>query len=231
MNELLRVVAALTRAAGEGKVSVLATVVRTEGSTCRRIGARLVAFPDGSHVGAVSAGCMEPDVVLRASEARSSGAVELVTYDTRSPEDLLWGTGSGCGGITELLLEPLEPEPARAKAERLRAVAESRRPGVLATVIRAEGLSLRSGDQAVLLHATASLTGCEDAPAPLRAIVEATARLQLGAGSSAAVHHVWGEQELDIAYEVHSPRIRVCVCGASPDAAPLVTLAKWMGGR
>jgi xanthine dehydrogenase accessory factor len=229
MSELLQVAAALTRAAGDGQVSVLATVVRTAGSTYRRIGARLVVMPDGSHVGSVSAGCMEADIVLRAAGVRSSGTVELLTYDTRSPDDLIWGSGSGCGGVTELLLEPLDPERALAKAERFRMVAESRRRGVLATVIRATGLLLRSGDQAVLPHATAGLVGFEDAPAPLRALVQSKACHQLRAGSSMAVPHAWGEQALDIAYEVWSPRIRVCVCGAGPDAAPLVAMAKWLG--
>lgn len=65
MSEVLQVAAALTRAALEGEVRVLATVVRTEGSTYRRIGAPLLALADGSHVGAVSAGCIETDVVLR----------------------------------------------------------------------------------------------------------------------------------------------------------------------
>jgi len=229
MSELLRVAEALTRAAAEGQVSVLATVVRTEGSTYRRLGARLVALPDGSHVGSVSAGCMEADIVLRAAGVRASGIMELMTYDTRSPEDLIWGSGSGCGGMTELLLEPLAPEPALAKAERFRMLAESRRRGVLATVIRAAGVPLRSGDQAVLPHAAARLVGFEDAPAPLRAIVQSKARHQLRAGSSTAVPHVWGEHAVDIAYEVWSPRIRVCVCGAGPDAAPLVAMAKWLG--
>jgi xanthine/CO dehydrogenase XdhC/CoxF family maturation factor len=231
MSELLQVAAALTRAAGEGQVSVLATVVRTEGSTYRRIGARLVAMPDGSHVGSVSAGCMEGDIVLRAAGVRSSGTVELITYNTRSPEDLIWGSGSGCGGVTELLLEPLNPELALAKAERFRMVAESRHRGVLATVIRASGLPLRSGDQAVLPHATASLVGFEDAPARFRAIVRSKACHHLRAASSMAVSHVWGEQALDIAYEVWSPRIRLCVCGAGPDATPLVAMAKWMGWK
>ena len=40
MSELLEISAALRRAARENQVSVLATVVRTEGSTYRRIGAR-----------------------------------------------------------------------------------------------------------------------------------------------------------------------------------------------
>jgi xanthine dehydrogenase accessory factor len=51
MSELLQVAAALTRAAREGQASVLATVVRTEGSTYRRIGARLVTLADGEHLG------------------------------------------------------------------------------------------------------------------------------------------------------------------------------------
>ncbi len=73
MSELLEMAAALARAAGEGHVSVLATVVRTEGSTYRRIGARLVVLGDGSHVGAVSAGCIETDVVLRADRVQAGG--------------------------------------------------------------------------------------------------------------------------------------------------------------
>ncbi|HEV7364643.1 MAG TPA: XdhC family protein, partial [Gemmatimonadales bacterium] len=134
MSELLQVAAALTRAAQAGQVSVLATVVGTEGSTYRRIGARMVALADGSHLGAVSAGCIEADVILRADQVRAAGVAELVTYDTRSADDLIWGSGAGCGGMTELLLEPLHPQQALAKAKSFRSIAEARRPGVLATV-------------------------------------------------------------------------------------------------
>ena len=108
-------------------MSVLATVVRTEGSTYRRIGARLAAFPDGSQVGAVSAGCIESDLLLRPSRYGLPGQVELVTYDTRSPDDLVWGFGAGCGGMSELLLEPLDPRWAAAQAVLLHTVAESGR--------------------------------------------------------------------------------------------------------
>ena len=229
MTELLQVVAALSRAALDGQVSVLATVVRTEGSTYRRIGARLVAMADGSHVGAVSAGCMETDVLLRAEAVRAAGTPELMSYDSRSPDDSIWGYGLGCGGMTELLLEPLQPEQARAKAQWLRAVAESRRRSVLATVFRASGVGLRPGDQAVLTDATAILKGFEGIATSVRAAVSSAARLALRAGSSAAVRHVWGDQELDIAHEVRLPRLRLCLCGAGPDAEPLVAGARRMG--
>jgi xanthine dehydrogenase accessory factor len=229
MSELLQVAAALTRAADQNQVSVLATVVRTEGSTYRRIGARLVALPDGSHVGGVSAGCIENDVLLRAERVRAAGAVELMTYDTRSPDDLIWGFGAGCGGLSELLLEPLDPGQALVKAERLRTAAEWRRPGVLVTVIHATGVALSRGDQAILPHATARLTGFDEVVPPFRTMVEATAREMLRALSSAAVHHVWGNQELDLSYQVRFPRVRLCVCGAGPDAAPLVAMARLLG--
>jgi xanthine dehydrogenase accessory factor len=205
--------------------------VRTEGSTYRRIGARMVVLPDGSHVGAVSAGCIENDVVLRAERVRASRTAELMTYDTRSPEDLIWGSGNGCHGVTKLLLEPLDPGEAVARGERFRTVAESRHHGVLATVIRVAGLPIRSGDQAMLSDTAAGLLGFDEVAAPLREIVQATARRQLRARSSLAVRHEWREQELDIAYEVFPPRIRLCVCGAGPDAGPLVAMARWMGWR
>ena len=102
MSELLQVAAALRRASSTRQESVLATVVRTEGSTYRRIGARLVAFPDGSHVGAVSAGCIEADVLLRAERVRADGQVKLLTYETRSPEDLVWGSGTPAAALAFL---------------------------------------------------------------------------------------------------------------------------------
>ena len=111
MSELLQVAAALRRASSTRQESVLATVVRTEGSTYRRIGARLVAFPDGSHVGAVSAGCIEADVLLRAERVRADGQVKLLTYETRSPEDLVWGSGTR---LRHGVSRRAEPPPGRS---------------------------------------------------------------------------------------------------------------------
>jgi xanthine dehydrogenase accessory factor len=147
VSELARVAAALDAAARAGEACVLATVVRTEGSTYRRIGARLVARRDGVRTGAVSAGCLEADVIARVANILEAGQPELVTYDSRSPDDLIWGFGSGCGGLVEVLLEPLAPEAAAAKSARLAAIAARRVRSVVATVIRAPADGrLRVGD-------------------------------------------------------------------------------------
>ena len=230
MSELLQVAKALARASRASRVCVLATVVRTEGSTYRRIGARMVAFPDGSHVGGVSAGCIESDVLLRAGRVGSTGAVELATYDTHAAEDLIWGSGTACGGRSHLLMERLDPEQAATKATWLHDVAQLRRRNVLVTVIRASGdVPLSSGEQAVLPHAGAGLIGFDPLTRQFRLTVEASASRHLQSRSSSAVLHTWGDQELDIAYEVRSPRIHLCVCGAGTDAVPLVAIAKLMG--
>jgi xanthine dehydrogenase accessory factor len=228
MSELLEVAAALARAASASQVSVLATVVRTEGATYRRIGARMLVLADGSQVGAVSAGCIEADVVLRAAAVREAGRSELVTYDTRSADDLIWGFGMGCGGMMELLLEPLDPEQALARAEWFGRVGSVRQRTVLATVITRVGDVLEPGDQA-MLDERGVLTGLDGLGSSSRAIVHRAARQALEAGSPVTLRHVLNGQEVDTAYEIWSPTVRLCVCGAGPDVIPLVAAAKRLG--
>jgi xanthine dehydrogenase accessory factor len=223
VSELAEVAAALAQAAAAGERSVLATVVRTDGSTYRRIGARLLAGPDGVRTGAVSAGCLEEDVIARTPDILALGEPTVITYDSRSPDDLVWGFGLGCGGLVEVLLEPVDPAAAAAKSARLARVAARRARSVLATVIRAR-TAIRAGDQAIVADDT--LDGLHAADAPTRATVAETARSTLRAGRSTAVHH---DESLDISYELVLPTVRLGVCGAGVDAIPVVAAAKHMG--
>ena len=61
MNESSRIIEAAQRA-GRGFV---ATIVRTEGSTYRRAGARCVIAENGEVTGTISGGCLERDLALR----------------------------------------------------------------------------------------------------------------------------------------------------------------------
>ncbi len=85
-----------------GRTLVLATLVRAQGSSYRRPGARLLITPDGSTFGALSGGCLEEEVALRAQEVFATGQPLLLTFDTR--------LRYGCNGAIEVLLEKLEPE-------------------------------------------------------------------------------------------------------------------------
>lgn len=90
-----------------GEPAVLATVVAVEGSAYRREGARMLIEGDGGLTGVLSGGCLERDLTTRAAAVLASGEAALATYDLRSPDEVLWGLGLGCGGKITLLLEPL----------------------------------------------------------------------------------------------------------------------------
>jgi xanthine/CO dehydrogenase XdhC/CoxF family maturation factor len=89
----------------------LATLVRAQGASYRRTGARLLLDASGPLRGSLSGGCLEGDVQARALEALAQGRPKLVQYDLRGELDLVWGSGSGCEGVLDILVEPLQGFP------------------------------------------------------------------------------------------------------------------------
>lgn len=89
----------------------LATLVRVVGASYRRPGARLLLDRDGPLRGSLSGGCLEGDVHARAMECLAEGRPRLMQYDLRGETDLVWGSGSGCEGVLDILVEPLHGFP------------------------------------------------------------------------------------------------------------------------
>src|ERR1043166_9682323 len=87
---------------------ILVTLVRTTGSTYRRAGARAVIPEGGATCGLVSGGCIERDLRERMSEWMRNFAPQLITYDSTTDADLVFGSGLGCRGTLELLIEPFD---------------------------------------------------------------------------------------------------------------------------
>ena len=120
---------------------VLATVVATAGSTYRKPGARMLLMADGSYIGLLSGGCLESDLQIHARKVLESGVPCAVEYDTRGPDDTLFGVGAGCEGTMRVLLEPAGPtSPAE-------------------TALMAAGRSTQRGDSSslVMVHDSAQL--------------------------------------------------------------------------
>jgi xanthine dehydrogenase accessory factor len=101
-----------------GKRALLATVVRTWGSSPRPVGSIMALAEDGSVVGSVSGGCIEDDLIYRHTQAYSgkepghqipSGPPSFVKYGVTADEAHRFGLP--CGGTLELLLE-YDPELA-----------------------------------------------------------------------------------------------------------------------
>jgi xanthine/CO dehydrogenase XdhC/CoxF family maturation factor len=134
LKETRAILALMRSASGSGSTgpSVLATLVHAEGSSYRRVGARLLLAPDGRSAGSISGGCLEDDVRERARRVRETGCPETVVYDTTGENDLVWGVGLGCHGVVRVLLERLSAIPPWAST--LETNLAALRPTALAVV-------------------------------------------------------------------------------------------------
>ncbi len=88
-----------------GDSVALITLVRVEGSSYRKVGARMLVGADGQYVGSISGGCLEAEVVHKAPWMVRSGAV-IVRYSTFFDDTAEMPFGLGCGGAVNLLIEP-----------------------------------------------------------------------------------------------------------------------------
>ena len=80
-----------------GEPLALATLVRAQGSSYRRPGARMLICPDGTTVGSLSGGCLEEEVARRAFEVMHTGTPSLMSFDTR--------LRFGCHGAIDVFVE------------------------------------------------------------------------------------------------------------------------------
>lgn len=92
----------------EGGRVMLATVVRTWGSSPRPVGAMMALNEDGRAVGSVSGGCIEDDLIHQYTRAFGgpglpAQATRRITYGVSADEAHRFGLP--CGGTLELLLE------------------------------------------------------------------------------------------------------------------------------
>ena len=91
----------------EGGAAVLVTLVRVEGSSYRHPGARLFLSAGGKHAGTISGGCLEAEILRKASWLVREGAV-VERYSTMFDDSAEVPFGLGCGGVVDLLLEPAD---------------------------------------------------------------------------------------------------------------------------
>ena len=102
-----------------GRRALLATVVRTWGSSPRPVGSIMALCETGAMVGSVSGGCIEDDLIYRYSRANqtvASASAAGITHEIpdSTPQRVTYGVsadeahrfGLPCGGTLELVLEP-----------------------------------------------------------------------------------------------------------------------------
>src|SRR5581483_1756763 len=110
MKEIRTIIAAWRSLDLTRTKAALATVVRVEGSSYRRAGARMLVLDNGTYLGGISGGCLEGDALRRAQKGIALQRPSVITYDTTQDDDYQVGVGLGCQGIIDVLFTPLQPD-------------------------------------------------------------------------------------------------------------------------
>lgn len=107
-NVDLNVLRQVTQWQASGHRVVLGTITRTWGSAPRPPGSSVAVRDDGLIAGSVSGGCIEDDLIDKAREGvLASGVPQVVRYGIDA--DAAHRFGLPCGGLIELVLEPVLP--------------------------------------------------------------------------------------------------------------------------
>ena len=94
----------------KGDSIVVATVVRTKGSTPQKPGAKLLVREDGSGVGTLGGGCVEGDIWYAAKQLmKRGGRAQYREYQLN--EELAAEDGLVCGGTMYFLIDPVYKPP------------------------------------------------------------------------------------------------------------------------
>ncbi len=222
MSELTDVLTAIESLSARGEKLALATIVAVRGSTYRRPGARLLVPEEGELVGNISGGCLENDVADVARIVMREGMARIVSFDLTADDDAVWGWGLGCNGAFELFVEPADKAAEVAGA--LRMALEEERPICMVTVLDSTVDGVEQGDRMLVKPDGDTERSLGDDA------VDAAAReagLELLARERSEIRELAPGVRAFV--EVLEPPLRLLVCGAGHDAAPLVTQAAALG--
>ena len=211
MKEIRNIVALYDQFRASGTACALATVVRIEGSSYRRIGARLLVGADGRYTGGISGGCLEGDALRRARQAILADQPSKRVYDTLDgAEDREIGIGLGCNGRIEVLFVPLKFTDPQNQMEVLRGRMDTRVPLLLVQTVTAPSKELLTGElREVPLHSVA---------------------LRYGRSEVKQFTDVQGKQS-ECLFELLRPELRLILVGDNYDVLPMVTTAHHLGWR
>ncbi len=154
MGERNDILSLWQRARRRGERVALATVVRTEGSSYRKPGARMLITASGERAGTVSGGCLEGEISRKIWWLTAEGPV-IQQYRSSFEEDAeepSWGLG--CGGTVWVHLEQEPASVLRAMVE-----AEQGLPAVIVFALESDGKPAEVLDEAAWTGIDPALRG------------------------------------------------------------------------
>ncbi len=141
-----------------GKKVVLARIIKQAGSTPRAAGARCLILEDGSLLGAIGGGILEHQAMEKAREVFNTGESAIIHFQLTGEDAAK--TEMICGGMADVLLEPIFPECAAAVEvfRKINTLAVQGRQGALLT-LASEGIGYGDESCRLLIEEGGARTG------------------------------------------------------------------------
>ena len=224
---------AASEEAAAGNGMVVATVVRTSGSTPQKPGAKLLVRADGSGVGTLGGGCVEGDIWFAASQLlKSGGPAEMRDYELN--EDLAAQDGLVCGGTMYFLLDPIRDEanPNGTKAnpdfnDEVLAAFDGGVPVAVASLMKApEGSGLTVGSQLLVRENGSTAGSLGDEKLAARASVEARRLMAMGKND-----YIVTESGAEFFIEAYTTPPTLVLAGGGHVSRAISNIAKTLGFR
>ena len=214
----------------QDRSAVMVTVVRVAGSTYRRPGARMLIAGDGEMVGTVSGGCLEADIATHAQSVLENNQPALLTYDTMSDDNTVWGLGTGCNGIMEVRLEPISHLCNEWDyLAFFQSIQSGYQPGYFLTLLSAEGECPFALGAHLALYPDGRAVGQLSTPEILQWIKQ-----PLSIPGNKTYRHLeykGSKFRAELLLERMEPPPELVLFGAGQDAEPVVELARFLGWR
>lgn len=179
----------------------------------------MVIKSDGTWSGAISGGCLEGDVLLRAQRIISEGTPALVRYDTTDDNTNVFGVGLGCNGILDILIEPFD-SPVAPCITALELLPSSDKNIAHILVFRSEHPAIPLGTRWVLDETSSQ-------PSEMWEELFNDCQRAIHVGSS--VHRMYSHPRTEVFIEVVRPQTRCIIFGAGRDAVPVAQFASNVG--
>ena len=213
----------LERERAAGRALALGILVHTDGSTYRKPGALIAIAADGDYAGLLSGGCLEGDLREHAHTVIQSGAAQLVRYDLRGADELLWGLGLGCEGAMHILLLRCGPANGWQPLAHLAAAHAAHAATAIGVVVESGAAGPVPGSVALPAEASSGTPEPALAGPAVQAVLARAIAESRGCWLDGAT---WRLFALPLALPP-----RILLLGAGPDAVPVVDLAARLGWR
>jgi xanthine dehydrogenase accessory factor len=206
LKEYLHVI---EKAVNTEESSVLATIIHVEGSAYLREGTMMLFLENDTSVGLISPGCLEADLHCYVKEVLTSGRSQTVVYDLSAQDDFSWGQGMGCNGKLYISLEHVDDN----MKENLTKVQDYLQQGT-----KVLHLKKLTSDFSVATSAYITETGHPFGQTSQDILDYADWSLPTGTCFPYTIYS-----------QVYTPRNKLILFGAGPDARPLAFYAAEIG--